>query len=157
MYGCGPGTLASNLGVSQSVGQALYDRIYTRFPTAVAWLHRKQEEAKNGVVTDYFGRPRKFVPGESHKARNFFVQSTAATVCQEKLINLWKALDGSTAKLIFSVHDGYSMLCRLEKAKETYQTVKEVLEAESSLCPVFKLSAEIKFVGNLSDMKLLWK
>ena len=157
MYGCGPKTLGINLGVGEAMGQELFKRIQTRFPMALAWLYARQEEAKHGVVYDYFGRPRKFAEGEFYKARNFHVQAVAATFCQEKLIDLWRALDGQNARLVFSIHDGYGLICQLDVAKQTYRTVKDTLETESKLCPGLKLTAEVKFGSRLDNMKVLWK
>lgn len=157
MYGCGPKTLSVNLGVGEEMGQELFRRIQTRFPTALAWLHARQEEAKHGVVHDYFGRPRRFAEGELYKARNFHVQSVAATFCQEKLIDLWKVVNGDDVRLIFSIHDGYGLICQLDVAKQTYRTVKDTLETESKLCPGLKLTVEVKFGARLENMKVLWR
>ena len=156
MYGCGPKGLATNLDVSESVGAELCRRIYHSFPTATHWMQERQEEAKKGVVFDYFGRPRKFQEGKAYLFRNTSVQAVAATVCQEKLIELWKSLDG-VARLAFSVHDGYGIVCEIPNAKQTYKIVKESLEAESNLCEGLKMKVEVKFGSRLSNMKVLWK
>ena len=155
MYGCGPKGLAKNLDVSESVGEELCRRIYHSFPTATHYLKERQEEAKKGVVKDYFGRPRKFKEDESYKFRNTSVQAVAATVCQEKLIALWKSLNG-VARLVFSIHDGYGMICDVPHAKQTYEVTKETLESESELCPGLKMKTEIKFGSRLSNMRVLW-
>jgi hypothetical protein len=157
MYGCGPKTLGTNLGVGEAMGQELFKRIQVRFPTALAWLHARQGEAKHGVVYDYFGRPRQFAEGESYKARNFHVQAVAATFCQEKLIDLWRVVDGDNLRLVFSVHDGYGLICQLSVVKQAYRTVKDTLETESKFCPGLKLSVEIKFGARLDNMKVFWK
>lgn len=155
MYGCGPKGLATNLDVSESVGEELCRRIYHNFPTATHWMKERQEEAKHGVVYDYFGRPRKFKEGLSYQFRNTAVQAVAATVCQEKLIELWKSLDG-VARLAFSVHDGYGAICDIPNAKATYQAMKDSLESESKLCEGLSLKVEVKFGSRLSNLKVLW-
>jgi len=157
MYGCGPKGLAANLDVGASVGAELFQRIRSNFPTATHFMLEKQRDAKHGVVTDYFGRPRKFPEGEAYRFRNTFVQAVAATVCQEKLIALWKSLDGETARLAFSIHDGYGIVCDIPTAKQTYQTVKDTLESESVLCPGLSMKVAIKFGLKLSNMITLWK
>lgn len=157
MYGCGPKSLGANLGVSESIGGELFKRIKLKFSTALNWLHEREQEAKNGVVRDHFGRPRQFAEGESYKARNFHIQSVAAVFCQEKLIELWKVINGNDLRLLFSIHDGYGLICQLDVAKESYRTVKDTLETESKLCPNLKLSVEIKFGARLENMKVLWK
>lgn len=157
MYGCGPPTLAQQLKVSEKVGKELHGRILTNFPTAMNRMLEVQKQADVGPVEDYFGRRRKFEKGEGYKARNFFVQGVAATVCQEKLVELYKALDGENVYLAFSVHDGYCVVCAMEKAKQAYQTVKSVLESESKLCPGLRMKVQIKFGTRLNQMKELWR
>jgi hypothetical protein len=158
VYGCGPKTLARQLKVNESVGEELYKRIYTNFPTAMNRMLDIQRLASKGdPVVDYFGRCRKFEDGKYYLARNFVVQGVAATVCQEKLIALYKALDGENVRLAFSVHDGFCIICSIEKAKQAYQIVKSTLESESKLCPGLKMKVQIKFGARLDRMKELWR
>lgn len=157
VYGLGAAGLAHSLGLSESMGQELHNRIYNNFGTALEWVENHQRLAKDGPVKDYFGRPRSFPADKCYLVRNFVVQAVAATLCQEKLIELWKALNGTDAQIVFSVHDGYVMVCPVGIAKETYQIVKETLEAESKLCPGLRMKVEIKFGARLSAMKVLWK
>ena len=157
MFGCGPATLARQLKVNETVGEELHKRIRSIFSTAMNRLLEVQKRAKLGPVEDYFGRCRKFEPQESYKSRNFYVQGVAATVCQEKLVELHEALDGVRAYLAFSVHDGYCVVFETSKAKQTYQTVKSVLESESRLCPGLNMKVEIKFGARLDQMKVLWR
>lgn len=156
IYGIGGKSLGEILNIPQNVAEELIRRIEIVLPEATRWLRDRQEEAKAGVVRDYFGRPRN-LSSEPYKARNFNVQAVAATVCQERLIELWKVLDTESAKLAFSVHDGFGMLCRSESAKKTYDIVKQSLESESALCPGLKLKVQIKFGMQLDKMKVFWK
>ena len=157
MFGCGASMLARQLKVTEEVGIELHSRIRTTFSTAMNWMLEIQEQAKLGLVTDYFGRCRKFGADEGYKARNFRVQGVAATACQEKLVALYKALDGESTHLVCSVHDGYVIACELSKARQAYQTVKSVLESESQLCPGLKMKVQIKFGPRLNNMKEFWR
>lgn len=160
VFGLGASGLAANLGLTEAVGVELHSRIYTIFGTALNWVGLKQQQAKSGIVTDYFGRPRKFAPDQAYLARNFVVQAVAATFCQEKLVELWKAfhqLQIPDQKLAYSVHDGYCGICKVSSAKQTYDIMKDVLESESKLCPGLKLKVEIKFGARLDSMKVLWR
>lgn len=157
MYGCGPQTLAANLGLREAIGTELHNRIKTRFHTAYDRMMDIQKRAEKGPVEDYFGRCRAFPEGEYYKARNFWVQGVAATACQEKLIELHKAFDGENAYIAYSVHDGYCGVCTIRSARNTYRTMKQTLEAESVLCPGLRMKVEIKFGARLDDMKVLWK
>lgn len=157
MYGCGPQTLAANLGLREAVGVELHNRVKQRFHTAYDRMMEIQKRAEAGPVEDYFGRSRTFPEGERYKARNFWVQGVAATACQEKLVDLYKALDGENAYVAFSVHDGYCGVCTIKSARNTYRTMKQTLEAESTLCPGLRMKVEIKFGARLDEMKVLWK
>lgn len=159
IYGCGSTGLAKNLGVTETIAVELINRIKSEFSTACDWIQSQQEAAKTGVILDYFGRPRMFGEKEHYLARNFVVQGVAATVCQEKLINLHRTLDldHERAYIVFSVHDGFGLVCKIEAARETYKLVKEICEKESVLCPGLKMKVEIKFGAKLDQMKVLWK
>lgn len=156
MYGCGPKGLSSNMGVSESVAGELIGRIHSNFSTASKWMQEAQSQAKRGPVLDYFGRPRIFKNEEAYQARNFVVQAVAATVCQEKLIELYNTLE-EEINIIFSVHDGFALVAPTKKAKVAYQTIKKALESESRLCPGLQMNVEVKFGARLDEMKVLWK
>lgn len=157
MYGCGPSGLAGNLGVNESVAAELINRIKQQFSTAWEWMQSKQEAAREGVIHDFFGRPRLFDEKQCYLARNFSVQGVAATACQEKLIDLFGNIDDDKANIVFSVHDGFGLVCQIKSAREMYKLVKQVCEAESSLCPGLKMKVEIKFGAKLDNMKVLWR
>jgi hypothetical protein len=157
IYGSGARGLAEMLGVSDSIGAELIRRINVKLPVACQWLDQQQQKAKSEPVFDYFGRPRVFPDGQEYLARNFSVQGVAATVCQERMIELCKILDKNKAQFPFSVHDGFCLVVKMEVAREMYLKVKETLEAESKLCPGLKMKVEIKFGAKLDKMKVLWK
>lgn len=147
--------LAENLSVSEAVAKELRNRLVSRF-SAFAWLNQQQDKVQAGAVAyDYFNRPRVFE--DPYKVRNFLVQAVAATVCQEKLIDVHDALNSEKAYLVYSVHDGYGFITQIAAAQETYEIIKRTLEAESKLCPGLKLEVEIKFGAKLDNMKVLWK
>ena len=157
VYGLGTVGLAQSLGVPEEAAAEIKNRIYSKFSTALNWVNEKQQLARQGqTITDYFGRPRKYSPEECYLVRNFVVQAVAATVCQEKLIDLWKSLINTTAKLAFSVHDGYCVVFETKDAKSIYDIMKQTLESESRLCPGLKMKVEIKFGINLNEMRVLW-
>lgn len=157
MYGCGASTLAANVGIPEAVAKELINRLKAKFHKAWDWMHHRQEEARKGVIADHFGRPRLFKEEECYLARNFSVQGTAATVCQEKLIELFGKLDRDKAYIAYSVYDGYGLVVQVKAAREVYRLVKDTLEAESKICPGLKMKVEIKFGMKLAEMKVLWK
>lgn len=156
MYGAGPERLGEILGVPEAVGKELIRRIRIVFKTACDWMDSQRERAKSGVFTDHFGRPRDFT-SEPHKAPDIMIQGLAATVCQEKMIDLYNKLDNNKAYMAFSVHDGYGLVVTVSAARETYKLVKEVLESESKLVPGLRMKVEVKFGAKLDAMKVLWR
>jgi hypothetical protein len=157
MYGSGAAKLGEILGIGETVAKELINRIKVVFKTACDWMADQREKAKSGVFTDYFGRPRDFT-AEPYKAPDIMVQGVAATVCQEKLIDLFNALkDPAKAHILFSVHDGFGLAVQVSAARETYRTVKDTLETESKLCQNLKLNVQIKFGAKLDNLKVLWK
>lgn len=157
IYGSGAKGLAKGISVPDAVAAELIRRIEVKLPTAMNWLAEQQEKAKGGEILDYFGRPRTFPEDQAYLARNFVIQGVAATVCQEKLIDLHDALDGENAYLAFSLHDGQGTIVKVAKAREAYKLVKSVTESESKLCPGLNMKVEIKFGAKLDSMKVLWK
>jgi hypothetical protein len=144
MFGCGPKGLADNLKITEDVAKELYRRICIIFKQSAKWMFEKQKAAAQGVICDYFGRPRQYPQNESYRARNGMVQGVAATVCQEKLIQLSEKLNRQDAKIAFSVHDGFGLVCDTEKINQVSVLVNEVLSSESVLCPGLKMEVEIK-------------
>jgi len=152
MYGCGAATLAKTINVSEDVARELIRRLKVTYPVAWKWMEDQQEKARAGVIQDYCGRPRKFE--EAYRARDFMVQGTAATACQEKLIDLVDALDGEQAYMACSVHDGVYVCTKLKAAKETYHTVKTIMESPSKVCPGLSMKVQIKLGPRLDAMKV---
>lgn len=157
IYGCSAARLGEMLTIEEAVAKELIRRMKATFSGAFSWIEAQQEQAKNGEIVDYFGRPRKFEEGKAYMARNFSVQAVAATVCQEKLIELYKAIDSPQAYVAYSVHDGYGLVCEIAAARDTYLKIKQVLETESILCPGLKMKVKIEFGARLNSMKVLWK
>jgi DNA polymerase I-like protein with 3'-5' exonuclease and polymerase domains len=157
MYGCGSGGLSNSLKLPESVCSEIISRIKSEFRVSWEWMKGKQEEAKQGMVKDLFGRPRLFKKEESYLARNFAVQGVAATVCQEKLIDLYKNFNGTKTKIAYSVHDGFGLVGEIKDAKQIYDTIKDTCEKESKLCAGLKMKVEVKFGKKLNEMKVFWK
>lgn len=157
LYGAGKDALTRILNVSESVAKELIKRTYAQFPVAMNWMADRQKEAEEKqTIQDYFGRPRTFTE-KFWQARNFMVQGVAATICLEKLIELYRVFEDTEAKLCFNVHDGYGVLCPKKSTKEMFHITQTTLTAESKLCPGLKLTAETKFGLNLNDMRVVYK
>jgi DNA polymerase I-like protein with 3'-5' exonuclease and polymerase domains len=157
MYGCGARTLAEQIHVPEEVARELIRRIHALFPTARKWLQTKHEEAKVGPVKDYFGRPRRYEEHEAYLVQNFVVQGVAATVCLEKLVEIYRALRGRGISICFTIHDGYGFVVTPDQAVSACKIIKPILESESKLCPGLKLKAQYKYGASLNAMTVLGK
>lgn len=147
MYGEQTATLASNLGYSSSDAANIIKIIRIKFSTAYDWLKEKQEQLnKNDTQIDFLGRRRKFSE-RPWSVRNFHIQSPAALVCLEKLIELNRKLP-----VILHIHDEYILMLG---SRESFNTAKASLLSDSNLCPGLKLHIKAKFGENLAEMKKL--
>lgn len=156
IYGMGAKGLSEDLHLPLEVTKELIDRTYSSFPTATGWVKARQQEARTkGVVEDYFGRPRIFTEDNAYLARNFVVQSVAATVCLEKMVDLYNKFKTKPARISFSVHDAYGFTCIKEHVVDTYKTVTEIIKSPSLLCPGLVLKVESKIGKRLDSMKVI--
>lgn len=158
IYGCGVRGLSENIGVNEPTSKDLIKRVHHFFKDSIEWITSKEKEAKNnGIVEDYFGRPRTFNEDNYYTSRNFVVQGPAATICLEKLIQIDDALEPIGSKVIFTVHDGYGITCKINKAKETWLAVKNTVRTESILFPGLCLDFHAQFGKKLNSLRTLWK
>jgi len=153
IYGSMSKGLAETLNVSEGVAKELRKRILHSFPTCMEWLQDQQDAAKDGVITDYFGRPRNFQDAP-YRARNFVVQGVAATACLEKLVDLHRKLEKSPTQLCFTVHDGYGLVVPEDRIFETAKAVRSVLEAPSGVCPDLTMRVKIETGATLDKMAI---
>lgn len=143
VYGKGPDLLGKELNINVDIAVRLIQKIKSFFPKVFAWV----EEYEHGeTCVDYFGRRRFFENGKEYKYRNFIIQSPAALVCLEKLVNLYKDLNGG---LVANIHDGY-IVCADDKQLEITRSVAvQSLESESEICPGLKLGINYKISKTL--------
>lgn len=151
IYGCGVNRLSELLLIGVNECKDLISRTKRVFSKAFEWMDKIQDGAYEGKTTDLFGRVRDFSK-EPYKARNFIVQGTATTACQEKLIELHRNLK-NYGKICFTLHDGYGIVTPIITAKETIKITKSTLESECKLCPGLKFNCDIKFGRDLYNLK----
>lgn len=152
IYGQAHLSLSDQLSVSESTAKELINRLRKVFPDAFEFSDNAQDEARNnGYVKDLFSRTRIF-NDNFHKARNFVIQSPAALLCLEKLINLYDGLNKKEARIIFSIHDGYGISVAKDNFFGLYAGIKAILESDSILLPSLKLRTSLKIGKNLNEM-----
>jgi hypothetical protein len=156
IYGCGVKRLSSAINVDEDTAKDLIKRVHHYFKESIDWILEKENEAKTkGCVKDYFGRLRYFTEDNYYTARNFVVQSPAATVCLEKLVMLDDVCKNN-ARVVFTIHDGYGFTCSINKAKETFLATKKVIQTESQLLPGLKLEMHAEFGKKLNKLHSFW-
>lgn len=154
IYGMSAYALSQGCGVAIDVAEMVVERIGSLFPAAFAFVSKYESQVKeHGYAKDVFGKRRNgFKEGKEYLARNFAIQSPAATICAEKLIDLHFALHGK-ADIAYTIHDGYVVYATKENWKQIYKICTEVLTAESTLCPGLRMKVSCRAGRNLNDLK----
>ena len=144
--------ISENLGLPIKVAESIVERVKNTFSVAYSWIESFQNKAKEEhAVCDIFGKKRIFLEKE-YKARNFVVQSPAAIFCLEKLIQLYKSLNGK-AKIAYNVHDGYMLYSTRDNLKDVILESQSVLLSKSHLFPDMHLNVSCYAGRKLSDLK----
>jgi hypothetical protein len=153
VYGMGSKTLAEKINVKQETAAALIDRLHKIFPQVFSYTQSMQESLKEGFVTDVFNRRRVLDEDKAYLARNFSVQSPAATITLFKLIKLCRALNDKNYKIGFYVHDGYVIFSDSRDYKQIIRLAQEVLESECEIASGLKLKVACQAGYSLDKMK----
>lgn len=139
VFGASSKGLSERTGIAEQHVKEFISRVYINFPVAMQWVQDQQDSIDSEKkVKDYYGRIRVFEDA-FHRIRNFAIQSPAAIVCLHKLVLLHQALNESLAEIVYHVHDGYVLRTCDGYRHQTYEIVKEVLEAEDDLYPGLRL------------------
>lgn len=156
IYGQSAYSLSQRCGIAIDLAERVVERIGSLFQTAVSYVASFENHVKqHGFVKDKFGKRRNnFENGKEYLARNFAVQSPAATICSEKLINLYFALKDKT-DLAYTVHDGYVVYATKDNWKQIYQIGLDILTSESDMCSGLRLKVACRAGRNLNDLKPL--
>lgn len=113
-YGSGPDTYCEavlkdtdgKVVISPQVAREFINVWKEKHPGIRAWANELvTEAAKTGGIRNYYGR---FLPlgyGESYKVVNYFIQSTAADLMKERMLECWRLLRGYDTHLVLTVHD----------------------------------------------------
>jgi hypothetical protein len=154
IYGMSAYALSQGCGVAIDVAEMVVERIGSLFPAAFAFVSQYESQVKqHGYAKDVFGKRRGgFKEGKEYLARNFAVQSPAATICAEKLIDLHFALHGK-ADIAYTIHDGYVVYATKDNWKQIYKICTDILTAESILCPGLRMKVSCRAGRNLNDLK----
>lgn len=154
IYGQSAYSLSQRCGLAIDVAEQVVERISSSFSASCSFVAKYENDLKkNGFVQDVFGKRRyNFEQGKEYLAKNFSIQSPAATICLEKLINLYFVLKDK-AKIAYTVHDGYTVYVNKNNWKQIYKNCMEILTSESDLCKGLHLKVSCRGGRNLNDLK----
>ena len=151
IYGMSAAVLAEKCKFSESIATTIINRLHERFAKSFRYVESFQEDARTGVVRDYFGRKR-FFSDAYHKARNTSIQSPATAICMERLIALHNL---NVSPILMSIHDGFVLSASAKNYRDIIPAVRDCLQNESTIAPGLKLKVSIKAGRNLADKKIL--
>lgn len=154
IYGQSARALSQRCGVAIDLAELVVERISSSFRASLVFVTQCESMVReHGFAQDVFGRRRaNFDAGKEYLARNFAVQSPAATLCLEKLIDLHVALY-KKADIAYTVHDGYVVYAKKDNWKQIYSICHKVLTAESRLSPGLCMKVTCRAGRNLNDLK----
>jgi DNA polymerase-1 len=139
LYGMSAFRVSNELGISGSEGKQFVDAYFARYPKIQEYLDRTLAEARaTGKVTTLFGRVR-YIPEIHNKsftvrgnaermATNAPIQGTAADILKLAMIALDRALEGSDAAMLLTVHDEIVIEAAEVRVEEVAGIVKETME-----------------------------
>ena len=127
-YGMGPRGLSKRLGVSKDEAQSLMDKYFGVYSKIKQYIHQHQMEVrKRGYVVNMFGRRRRMVHGDYHKAFNALIQSTATDICKIQMVRLQERLP-EDVKMVLQVHDEILFEVPKEEAEVVLEQIVEIME-----------------------------
>lgn len=153
IYGQSSYSLGQQCGIPKDSAESIINRINSLFSVSASWICNQEQNLKNSYYAkDFFGKRRLFEEGKEYMVRNFCIQSPAATVCLEKLCDLFYALKNKTS-IAFMVHDSYTIYFNKENWKDVYSISEQILTGESSFCSNLKLKVSCRVGRDLNSMK----
>ncbi len=146
VYGIGEYSLSEDIGVSRAQAKQYIESYFAGFPQVAAYLSEiKEQAARDGYVTTYFGRKR-YIPelASSNKnlrsfgervAMNSPIQGTAADIMKLAIVKVADELKKRNldARLILQVHDELLLEAHKNCAHEAEELLRDCMENAASL------------------------
>jgi DNA polymerase-1 len=115
-YGGGYMKLARTTGIPEAFARDMINRYYEQFSGITIWKREVIAQARrNGYVSTLAGRRRRLPDIKSNndelrsraerQAVNAVVQGSAADLCKQAMVDIYKLLKGTGANLLVQVHD----------------------------------------------------
>lgn len=144
LYGMGAPRLAKTLGVSMRQAQQFIDAYFAAYPGIRAYIERTLAHGReHGYVETLYGRRRPVPELKASRrdvreagerlAYNMPIQGTAADIMKIAMIRLEPALAPLGARMLLQVHDEILVEAPEQRAEETRDTVRNVMEEAATL------------------------
>ena len=149
-YGMGAKGLSKRLGVSKEEAQSLMDKYFGVYSQVKGYILKHQMEVqKRGYVVNMFGRRRRMVNGDYHKAFNALIQSTATDICKIQMVRLYDALP-ETVKMVLQVHDEILFEVPIQEAETVLEQIVEIMETKVTSLDGKEFSVPIKVEAKIA-------
>ena len=150
-YGMGATALSKRLGVSRDEAQELMEKYFSVYSQVKRYIYQHQREVeKRGYVVNMFGRRRRIVGGDYHKAFNALIQSTASDICKIQMVRLASALP-SSVKIVLQVYDELLFEVPKEEADAVLEQIVSIMETEVSGLDGKEFSVPIKVEAKIAE------
>jgi DNA polymerase-1 len=150
-YGMGATALSKRLGVGKEEAQSLMDKYFGVYSKIKHYIHQHQMEVqKRGYVVNMFGRRRRMIHGDDHKAFNALIQSTATDICKIQMVRLYDGLP-ETVKMILQVHDEILFEVPKEEAEMVLEQIVSIMETKVSGLSGKEFSVPIKVEAKIAE------
>jgi len=150
-YGMGAKGLSKRLGVEKEEAQDLMDKYFGVYSKVKGYIHQHQTEVQQrGYVVNMFGRRRRMVHRDYHKAFNALIQSTATDICKIQMVRLAEQLP-ETVKMVLQVHDELLFEVPKEEASSVLEQIVEIMETKVTGLDGNQFSVPIKVEANIAE------
>jgi DNA polymerase-1 len=150
-YGMGATALSKRLGVDKNYAQSLMDKYFGVYSQVKSYILKHQMEVqKRGYVVTMFGRRRRMINSDYHKAFNALIQSTATDICKIQMVRLAEALP-ETVKMVLQVHDELLFEVPKEEAFSVLGQIVEIMETKVTGLDSNQFSVPIKVEARIAE------
>jgi len=156
IYGISDFGLAKDLGISPKEAKKYIDSFYDLHIKVGEFMQHIVESAKaTGRVYTLLGRSRKMLDitasnrmirmRAERASQNMALQGSAADIIKLAMVNVYKKLKNTGAKLIMQVHDELVVDCPKDEANAVYKIVKEEMENAMQLIVPLSVDGSISY------------
>jgi DNA polymerase-1 len=147
----GAAALSKRLGVEKDYAQSLMDKYFGVYSKVKSYIHQHQMEVqKRGYVVNMFGRRRRMINGDYHKAFNALIQSTATDICKIQMVRVASQLP-QTVKMVLQVHDEILFEVPKKEADTVLSKIVEIMETKVTGLDGKEFSVPIKVEANIAS------